>query len=325
MASVANTEPLVVGLVNNMPDTALRSTERQFRELLAAADGDVDLRLFFLPEVPRSEGGRAYLHQRYADVDDLIGSHIDGLIVTGMEPRASDLTDEPYWPALERLVELAADRTVSTIWSCLAAHAAVLHGDGIARTPHGRKLSGVFDCAKVGDHIFLDGAPSTWRMPHSRYNGLTEESIVAKGYEILSRSPEAGIDMFVKQDRSVFFFLQGHPEYDPGALAREYRRDIARFFAGELEVYPEIPHGYFDEATRAAFAAFRRGARRDVPDLLAKLPPSDGTLAHSWREPTNHIYSNWLSYLAKNRHQLRRSDTIGGTVLQSSEETRPQT
>src|SRR5580698_2183439 len=113
MAGVASTEPLVVGLVNNMPDTALRSTERQFRELLSAADGDVavELRLFFLPEVPRGEGGRAYLHQRYVNVDDLAGSHVDGLIVTGMEPRASNLTDEPYWPALERLVERAADHT----------------------------------------------------------------------------------------------------------------------------------------------------------------------------------------------------------------------
>jgi hypothetical protein len=45
-------EPVVtVGLVNNMPDTALQSTERQFLELIDAAAGGmaVRLRLFSLP------------------------------------------------------------------------------------------------------------------------------------------------------------------------------------------------------------------------------------------------------------------------------------
>src|SRR5712675_2088445 len=95
-------DPIVIGLVNNMPDAALQTTERQFRELLfAASQGHVvSLRLFSLPELPRTEAGRSYVSERYADIRDLWTSHFDGLIVTGTEPRAPMLCDEPYWHTL---------------------------------------------------------------------------------------------------------------------------------------------------------------------------------------------------------------------------------
>jgi len=56
-------EPLVVGIVNNMPDTALRATERHFSELLDAAScgQPIRLRLFHAPQVPRGEACHAYL------------------------------------------------------------------------------------------------------------------------------------------------------------------------------------------------------------------------------------------------------------------------
>src|ERR1700752_957095 len=54
---------LVIGLVNNMPDGALRATERQFRGLLQAASHDVStsLRYFSLPGVPRSSQAQTYI------------------------------------------------------------------------------------------------------------------------------------------------------------------------------------------------------------------------------------------------------------------------
>ena len=50
-------DSIVIGLVNNMPDGALKTTERQFRELLCAAAGKMPLRLriFSLPEALRGE------------------------------------------------------------------------------------------------------------------------------------------------------------------------------------------------------------------------------------------------------------------------------
>ena len=110
--------------------------------------------------------------------------------------------------------------------------------------------------------------------------------------------------MFVKQRNTLFLFVQGHLEYDPGALLREYRRDVKRFLAGERDSYPEMPCGYFDEDATAAFAAFRRQAlgNRGI-DLLSNFPVAiaEKKLAHPWHGPAVRIYANWLSYLAKRK------------------------
>src|SRR6516162_1368555 len=150
----ANSQRIVVGLVNNMPDAAIRATERQFGGLLQADGIEVALRYFHLPTVPRSESARATFLQSYAPVEELWTSRIDGLIVTGAEPRAPKLQDEPYWSTLTRVVDWAEENTISTIWSCLAAHAAVLHLDRLERQPLGSKLFGVFG---LGEHAEARG------------------------------------------------------------------------------------------------------------------------------------------------------------------------
>src|SRR5665213_2231444 len=266
-------DALVVGLVNNMPDAALKTTEWQVRDLLSRAAGErtVSLRIFSLPRVPRSEAGLAHVRQHHEEIAALWRDGVDGLIVTGTEPKAASFEDEPYWPALVRLIDWAEDNTASTIWSCLASHAAAYHLDGIERQPLGRKLFGVFDCDKAQDHPLVSG-PSRWKTPHSRYNGVAEAALEAAGYQILSRSAQAGVDFFIKERNSLFVFLQGHPEYDATALFGEYRRDVRRFFSGENERYPELPHGSFDEEATAALLGFRerapprRRSRAAVPD-----------------------------------------------------------
>jgi len=308
----AGDDSLVIGLVNNMPDAALQTTERQFRELLfASSHNSVRLRFFSLPELPRTEAGRAHIGQHYEDISELWTSHLDGLIVTGTEPRAPALADEPYWSTLTKLVDWADDHAISTVWSCLAAHAAVLHLDGINRLALREKLSGVFDCKKAADHTIVVGTPYRWRVPHSRYNELSEEALVSSGYSILSLLPGAGADMFVKQRKTLFVFVQGHLEYDSGALLREYRRDIRRFLAGERDNYPEMPSGYFDEDAAAALAAFRREALRNRSvNLLLRFPAiTEEKLAYPWLSPAVRIYANWLAYLAE-QNSNRRLDKV---------------
>jgi homoserine O-succinyltransferase/O-acetyltransferase len=303
--------PIVVGLVNNMPDAALRSTERQFRDLLAEASKGVRvcLRLFHVPQVPRSQAARSHLRQHYEDVGALSSERIDGLIVTGTEPRAPNLKDEPYWRALTKLVDWAEGHTISAVWSCLAAHVAVLHADGVQRLPLAEKLVGVFECVKTGDHPVLNGAPANWRVPHSRANGLSEDALVKNGYCMLSRSEIAGVDMFAARRNSLFLYVQGHPEYDPGALFREYRRDVMRYLGGEQRAYPEIPLDYFDEKTSDALADFRHRAirSRDI-DLIADLPAhANCGVRYLWHEHALGIYANWLSYLAARKSHGRRN------------------
>jgi len=107
----------------------------------------------------------------------------------------------------------------------------------------------------------------------------------------------------VKRRSSLSIYLQGHPEYDPEALFREYRRDIRAFVARERDSYPEMPRGYFDDATAAELDQFRRQALRDRSiHVVLNFPEAEKKLAHDWHEPAVRLYTNWLSYLVEHRH-----------------------
>jgi homoserine O-succinyltransferase len=298
---------LDIGLVNNMPDAALDTTERQFRALLAAAAGDlvVRLTLYSLPDVPRTAFGRQQV-SRYADLNTLWDSHLDGLIVTGAEPRAADLEDEPFWGSLTRVLEWAERNTHSTILSCLAAHAGILHFDGIARQALGDKRFGVFECVRVSDHPLTAAAPHRLQIPQSRWNGIPEDALLACGYRVLTRSEDAGVDSFVKQRNSLFVFFQGHPEYDATTLLLEYRRDIGRFLRRERDTYPTMPYGYFDPDTVEVLTALRQRALLDRrEELLSEFPTAMAAskVTNTWRPTAESLYRNWLLHIRAQKEQ----------------------
>lgn len=305
-ASGRGTPTLRIGLVNNMPDAALLATERQFRRLIAASSVPTGVVLFSLPGLPRGEAGLRHLREHYRDFDEIESSGLDALIVTGAAPQAPAFSDEPYWPHLTWLVDWAESHTISTIWSCLAAHAAAFHLDGIVRRLQERKVFGVFECAKVVEHPVLDGAPARWDVPHSRYNDLDQQALRAGGYRILSHSEQAHADIFVKQRKSLFLFMQGHLEYDASALFLEYRRDIEHFLSGKLQAYPNIPLGYFDHEAVGKLGELQSRLCRnpDRADLAATLADVQGRLKPAtWHSVAQRIYANWLDYLAEHRNR----------------------
>jgi len=301
---------VTVGLINNMPDAAVESTERQFADLIRAASSKtiVRLLLFSLPEIPRAETMRQELAERYRDVSALWDTHVDGLIVTGTEPKMRNLKHEPYWATLAQVVDWAREQTASTIWSCLAAHAAVLHVDGVERRPLAGKLFGVFECAPAASHPMTADASVGLRVPHSRYNDLPEQALAECGYRILTRSATAGVDMFARQDKSLHLFLQGHPEYGAATLLREYRRDIGRYLRREREDYPAMPLDYFSGEAVAIAAAFRERALVDRREhLIASFPMGDleAGLGNPWRACAVGIYEKWLEYLSGRKADRR--------------------
>ncbi len=299
-----------IGVVNNMPNGAMQATECQFFSLLgAAAEGiDVHLSIYALPEVPRSDSSRRYVQASYYDIERLWDSQLDGLIVTGMEPLAANLADEPYWGSLTRVLEWAEDNTHSSVWSCLAAQAAVFYLDGITRRRLTDKRCGVFDCTQASDHDLTAGAPAVLRVPHSRWNDIAESDLARCGYRILTRATDGGVDSFVKQRNSLFIFFQGHLEYEKNTLLLEYRRDIGRYLRGERDTYPRIPQGYFDANTAAALAALEEQAIRDrCVDVLGDFPMAlaEKNLVQPWRTAAIRIYRNWLAYLGTQKERQR--------------------
>jgi homoserine O-succinyltransferase len=301
-----------IGLVNNMPDSALISTERQLFDLLKAGAGElpIRLRLYTLPTVPRADWGRQYMSRFYSDIDELWVGELDGLIVTGTEPRADHLTEEPYWDSFTQVIDWAKENTVSTILSCLAVHGAVLHLDGIDRHQLTAKCIGVFDQEKNMDHPLLRGAPSRLKTPHSRWNEVCEETLVASGYSVLTKSSNAGVDTFVKQQKnSLFVYFQGHPEYEAQSLLGEYRRDIGRFLRGEMQTYPTMPKGYFDDQSEEMLTAFQKRAVSDRRNELLTSFPVDAVamnLKSTWRAAATCIYRNWIMYMSARSRQRRK-------------------
>lgn len=138
--------PIVVALVNNMPDGAFLDTEGQFRRATAALGrGRVAFELYAITELGRSDRIASEIEARYRSLDELWMHTPDALIITGTEPREPHLSAEPCWPHLVGLLEWAASCVPTTLLSCLAAHASVLLFDGIERVRRPRKCSGVFE------------------------------------------------------------------------------------------------------------------------------------------------------------------------------------
>jgi homoserine O-succinyltransferase len=286
-----------------MPDSALEATERQFQTLLCeAAEGmAIRLSLFALPEIPRSDKARHRIGTCYSSIGALWDNRLDGLIVTGAEPVARNLMEEPFWASLAQLIDWAKHNTHSSIWSCLAAHAAVLRIDGIERRPFGDKLFGVFECAKRSDHLLTAGVPSRFWTPHSRWNDIPEDTLSGCGYRVLTRLKDGIVDAFVKEGKSLLVFFQGHPEYDADSLLLEYRRDIRRFLNRERELCPSMPQGYFDEDAAAEWTVLRARAVADrCEQSFANFRGSiqAASFRSTWRPEAVRFYRNWLDYLS---------------------------
>lgn len=308
---------IVVALVNNMPDAALESTEAQFAGLLraGAAARSVRLRFTSFPELARGAEARARIARSYWPIETVLADPPDALIVTGTEPIAPRLPDEPYWPRLTSLLDWADEHVVASIWSCLAAHAAVEHFDGITRRRLAEKRCGVYAHDLLTGHALLAGVAAPLSMPHSRWNELPIEALRAAGYAVLSFSTETGADAFVRHRRSLMLFFQGHPEYEATTLLKEYRRDVGRYLNGQQAHYPGMPYGYLSAEVATLLGEFRALAvARGAPELLGQFPfaATAASIVNTWRPAAVSIYSNWLDFIETARMGRAEEVSLAG-------------
>jgi homoserine O-succinyltransferase/O-acetyltransferase len=294
---------IAIGLINNMGDEALKITERQFSSLAseAAADIGVSFRIFALKSTRRSPRALDYINAHYEPASAAMDGNLDGLIITGAQPQADRLNDEPYWEELTELIDWAKLHTTSTILSCLAAHAGVLHLDGVERQPLPEKCTGVFASVAATTHPLVGDQGLVRLVPHSRYNGLLRRELEETGYTILTSSRGCGVDSFVKSFGSQFVFLQGHPEYDANSLAREYRRDMDRYLRGETERKPARPSGYFGGEAEVQLRAMERRAYADrclMPIKDVSIIDALAPVEAEWRESAIAFYRGWIAMIA---------------------------
>jgi homoserine O-succinyltransferase/O-acetyltransferase len=298
-----------------MPDAALAATETQFCGLLQAAAGgqSIQVRLSSFPELPRSPAALEHLGRSYWPIDELLSEPLDALIVTGTEPRAPRLTDEPYWPRFPQLLAWAEAERVPSIWSCLAAHAVVEHLDGIERQRLAEKRCGVFQHDVLAGHPLLEDVGAPLPMPHSRWNELPVTALRAAGYTLLSWSAHTGADAFMKRQRSPMLFFQGHPEYESTTLLKEYRRDVGRYLDAQQPHYPTLPFGYLSATATTLLEEFRQQALTSrTAGLLEHFPFAAvaAALPNSWRPAAVAIYRNWLALVATAGTRMSAPDAV---------------
>ena len=204
--------------------------------------------------------------------------------------------------------------TVASVWSCLAAHAAVLALDGIERERLAVKRCGVYQHSTLVGHALLEGVAAPLAMPHSRWNELSVAALRQAGYTLLSWSAEAGADAFVRQDRRLMLFFQGHPEYEDTTLLKEYRRDVGRFLNAQQPHYPTLPVGYLSAAATAVLGQLPRARpRRARSEAAGQFPVCTGRRGPG--EPVAAARRRHLPQLAGVHRRGTRRDTLAGNGI----------
>jgi homoserine O-succinyltransferase/O-acetyltransferase len=299
-----------VGLLNNMPDAALRATELQFARLLKDASGNLDirLRLFSLASLERSAETRTRMAGFYDDAAFIQAANIDALIVTSTAPAAEGLGAAACWKELANVIDWAQTGTLSTLFSGYASVAAVQHLDGIVHHALPAKLLGVYASTRAEDDpLFFNSAPSV-PVPHARRHTIGESELRGAGYRVLARLENGQVDMFARETpgQSRFVFLQGHPEYDPGTLGRFYLNDMDYFLAGKASERPSVPAHYFDRATEGRLA--------EIADTSGLMPYQQVVLnalpRQVWHPHTVRLIGNWLMLVAAAKARRMASKAV---------------
>jgi len=289
-------------LVNNMPDSAFVATEEQYLGLLDAASGEqtIAVRRCTMDGVPRGEPAAARIAAQYEPLGRLRQQPPDVLIVTGSNPLAARIEDEPYWHELVELLTWGRGQIPTMLLSCLSAHAALVLFAGLKRHTLPEKCTGVFSQVTEPAHPLVSGLDLPIVLPHSRLNTVEVGDVTGAGYQLALHSDLVGWSVATKVvDHSQVVLVQGHPEYEPSSLVREYLRDVRRYVSHERDNLPRLPADCVGPDDRGPLAELHRrviGGERDPALVEAFDFDQAGARAPwPWRTMAISLYENWLA------------------------------
>ncbi len=310
---------LHIGLLNMMPDAALEATERQFFRLIGESNQIAQFYLhpFTLDELPRGEAAQAHIARYYSSFAQIQEEGLDALIITGANVTGPELSAQPFWEPLNRVVAWAHENVTSTLCSCLATHAVLQFRYGQHRHPLGYKCWGVYPHHVTDQqHPLVVGVNTRFDVPHSRFNDVSRAQFEAAGLHILAESEAAGVHLAVSEDLFRIVFFQGHPEYDTISLLKEYKREVGRFIHGECDDYPPFPEHYFNSRSRAILEEYRD---RTTTARKQGRPPLDfpehliiGDLDNTWHDTAEAVINNWMGKVYQLTNDDRRLPFMAG-------------
>ncbi len=309
---------LHIGLLNMMPDAALQSTERQFMRLVGSCNRIAQFYVhpFSFSEIERSPKAKAYIGDYYEDFKDIKTQGLDALIVTGANPKSSDITQETFWQPLTEALDWARENVTSVLCACLATHATLKYFHDIDRVPMGHKRWGVFPHnLNERAHPLVRNINTRFDVPHSRWNDISQAQLQEAGIHVLAESAEAGVHLAVSEDLFRFVYFQGHPEYDRNSLLKEYKREVLCYLHGELETFPPYPKYYFSPQILQMLENFRQRAlvKRD-PSLTQYFPEEQvhALVDNTWSDTGKSVVNNWVGLVYQKTHRNRRIPFMEG-------------
>jgi len=296
---------LHIGLLNMMPDAALAATERQFFRLIGESNpiAQFYVHTFTLPELERGAEAQQRIDAYYESFEDIQRDGLDALIITGANVVGSELSNQPFWNPLIRVIDWAAGHVTSTLCSCLATHAVLEFRYGQKRVLQPEKIWGVFPHHVVNLHHPLVADINTrFDVPHSRWNAVTRQQFDAAGLQTLVES-DIGVHLATSPDGIRFVFLQGHQEYDTISLLKEYKRDLALYHEGKLDNCPPFPRNYLGSQEQSILNEYiirfaeinKAGANKnkiEPPDFPEELIKAH--LDNTWHDTAEAVVGNWI-------------------------------
>ena len=308
---------LHIGLLNMMPDAALTATERQFFRLVGESNPIAQFYLhpFTLDELPRGESARAHVDKYYDRFEDLKELGLDALIITGANVIGPELSTQPFWEPLIKVIDWAAENVTSTLCSCLATHAVLEFRYGQKRVPQPDKIWGVFPHHVVDkSHPLVNDVNTRFDVPHSRWNDVSRQQFEAAGLDVLVESDE-GVHLATSEDGLRFVFFQGHPEYDTVSLMKEFKREVG-LWADDKRGYPPFPDHYFDVREKALLCEYKlhieESLKRGEP--LPEFPERliSDKLHNTWHDTGEAVVGNWMGLVYQVTHRDRRIPFMEG-------------
>jgi homoserine O-succinyltransferase len=318
-ASHQDIREMHIGLLNIMPDAALEATERQFFRLVGACNQIAQFHVhpFTIDGLPRSEAAQAHIDQYYEPFEKIKQDGLDALIISGANVTHPHLPEEDFWQPLTEVFTWAKENVTSVLCSCLATHALIEFCYGIERTRLPAKRWGVFPHRLVNrTHPLVAEINTRFDVPHSRFNEIFQKDMEAKGLKVLAVSAEAGVHLAVSPDGFRVVFFQGHPEYDDISLLKEYKREVLRYYRGEIDDYPPLPVNYFTPEAQGIFTLYKQHviAARQSGGALDEFPENRvlDTIDNTWRDTARAVFDNWLGKVYQLTNQDRRLPFMDG-------------
>lgn len=311
---------LHIGLLNMMPDAALKATEMQFFRLIGESNPIAQFYVhpFTIDSLPRSEQARAHIDQYYESFAQIREQGLDALIITGANVIGPELSNQPFWLPLIEVAEWAYENVTSTLCSCLATHALMEFRYGQKRHPQKQKKWGVFRHRLTDQkHPLTVDINTRFDVPHSRWNSVYPEQFDEAGLRILATEEDDGcVHLATSEDGIRTVFFQGHPEYDTISLLKEFKREVFLFIEGKLPAFPPFPQNYFSTFEQAVMREYRFNLIRalqaggEPPEFPEqKVMPS---LNNSWCDTADAVVGNWMGLIYQLTHKDRKKPFMDG-------------